>query len=485
MTSHVQLPPTTFPQVSTARRYVVLAVCCSSVLLASLDNTIINVALPSIARDLQASLSTLQWTVDAYLLVLAGLLMFSGSLADRFGRKRVFATGLTIFTVGSAMCGLSTSEEWLVAFRVVQAVGGSMLIPVALAIVTKVFTDPTDRARAIGWWAATSGVGIAGGPLIGGFLVDSAGWKSIFWLNVPIGVVAVIATMVLVPESKAAQPRRFDPVGQVLVVAFLTALIFGIIEGGRYGWTSPLVIGGLALAAATLVAIIVYESHRTEPLLRLELFSNFAFASSFAISVLGFFAFAGMLFANTLYLQTVRDLSPSAAGLLTLPLAAATIIAAPLSGRLLAGHGPRTPLLIAGAALTVGVAALLPTGAGTPVYWLILPYAVFGVGYGMLNAPINDAAVSELPDDQAGVAAGIVSTAKQVGSALGVAIIGSVLVTQSGGSLAEGWHSAGVLAWSMIACAGVLIVAITLGMADTPVADHGPVPERSAARQRM
>lgn len=463
MTS-TDLPPTS-PTTSSATRYAILAICCSSVLVASLDNTIVNVALPSIARDLDASLSTLQWTVDAYLLVLASLLMLSGSIADRFGRKRTFAIGLAIFTFGSAMCGISTSEQWLVSFRVVQAVGGSMLVPVALAIVTNVFTESAARARAIGWWAATSGVGIAAGPLVGGFLVDSVGWKSIFWLNVPIGIIAVLATLYVVPESKALQPRRFDPFGQILVMFFLITLVFGIIEGGRRSWTSPSILVALVLAALSLVVLIAWERRHPEPLVRLELFTNYAFSSAFAMSVLGFFAFSGLMFANTLYLQTVRDLSPSEAGLLTLPLAVATIITAPISGRLLSSRGPRTPLLVAGSALALGAALLLLTGASTPLYWLAAPYLVFGAGYGLLNAPINDTAVSELPDDQAGVAASMVSTAKQVGASLGVAVIGTILAANStSASLSAGWKHASITVWILLGTAGVLIAVMSVAL---------------------
>lgn len=462
------MPSTTAPRAnagpSESKKYAILAICCSSVLLASLDNTIVNVALPSIARDLHASLSTLQWTVDAYLLVIASLLLLSGSMADRFGRKRIFTTGLAIFTFGSAMCGLSTTEEWLISFRIVQAVGGSMLTPVALAIVTNVFTHPAARASAIGWWAATSGVGIAAGPLLGGILVDTAGWKSIFWINVPTGIVALTATLVVVPESRASTPRRFDPAGQVLVVGFLTALVFGIIEGGRRSWSSPIILGAFCLAVVCGTLLVLWERRHPEPLVRMDLFTNYSFASAFIISVLGFLGFAGLLFANTLYLQTVRDLSASIAGLLTLPLAAATIIAAPVSGKLMGSRGPRTPLLIAGSALAAGAAMFLMIGTTTALAWLVVPYVVFGAGYGMLNAPINDTAVSELPDDQAGVAASMVSTAKQVGAALGVAVVGTMLVSGTGGDLTAGWADASTQVWMLLTASGLVIVALALCM---------------------
>ncbi|WP_338893245.1 MFS transporter [Rhodococcus sovatensis] len=364
----------------------------------------------------------------------------------------------------------------MVCFRIVQAVGGSMLVPVALAIVTNIFTEPAARARAIGWWSATGGVGIAAGPVVGGFLVDSVGWKSIFWLNVPIGGIALVGTLLTVPESKALLPKRFDPVGQVAVIAFLAALIFGIIEGGRRTWTSPTITGAFGLALMSLMVLIVWEHRHREPLVRLELFTHYVFSSAFVMSILGFFAFAGLMFANTLYLQTVRDLSPSQAGLLTLPLAVATILAAPISGQLSSTRGPRIPLLLAGIALVSGAALLLLAGADTPLYWLAGPYLAFGAGYGLLNAPINGTAVSELPNDEAGVAASMISTAKQIGASLGVAVIGTVLVAHSAGtSLSAGWAHASITVWVLLGGAGFLIAVLSLGLSSAALLTaHAP-----------
>ena len=214
-----------------------------SLLIVGLDNTIVNVALPSLQRDLHASVSGLQWTVDAYTLVLASLLMLSGSTADRLGRRRIFQTGLVVFSVGSLLCSLAPGLGWLVVFRMVQAVGGSMLNPVAMSIITNVFTDPKERARAIGVWGGVVGISLALGPIVGGALVDSVGWRSIFWINVPVGMAALLLTALFVPESRADHPRRPDLVGQALVLVFLLTLTFGIIEGPGRGWTSPLILG--------------------------------------------------------------------------------------------------------------------------------------------------------------------------------------------------------------------------------------------------
>src|SRR5579884_3571415 len=221
------------------RRLVVLAICSMSLLIVGLDTTIVNVALPAIHRSFHASLSGLQWTVDAYTLVLASFLMLAGSTADRVGRRRTFQIGLASFGLGSLLCSLAPGVGWLVAARALQACGGSMLNPVAMSIITNTFTDRVERARAIGVWGAVNGLALGLGPIVGGALVDSVGWRSIFWINVPIVLVALVGTALVVPESRAARPRRFDPVGQALVIVVLGCLVYAIIEAPRLGWTSP------------------------------------------------------------------------------------------------------------------------------------------------------------------------------------------------------------------------------------------------------
>src|SRR5215469_7219296 len=233
---------------SRSRRMLVLAICCMSLFMVGLDVTVVNVALPSIQHDLHASVSGLQWVIASYSLVVASLLILSGSTGDRVGRRRVFQVGLALFTLGSLLCSLAPSLETLVVFRMVQAVGGSMLNPVAMSIITNTFTEPSERARAIGIWGGVIGLSMALGPVVGGLLVSSVGWRSIFWVNIPVGLVAILLTALFVPESKAPHPRRFDPVGQVLVMLTLASLVYGIIEGPGRGWTSGLIIGCFAVA---------------------------------------------------------------------------------------------------------------------------------------------------------------------------------------------------------------------------------------------
>ncbi|MGW5334767.1 MFS transporter [Streptomyces bauhiniae] len=413
------------PELSHRRRMLVLSICCMSLLIVSLDNTALNVALPSMQRELHATTSGLQWAIDAYTLVLASLLMLAGSTADRIGRKRVFMAGLVIFTAGSLLCSLAPNLELLVVFRMVQAVGGSMLNPVAMSIITNTFTDPRERARAIGVWGAVVGISMATGPLAGGLLVESVGWRSIFWVNLPVGLAALLLTLRFIPESRAPRPRRPDPVGQVLVIALFGSLTYAIIEAPNAGLTEVLPFAAVAVAA--LLALLIYEPRRAEPLIDLRFFHSAPFSGATGIAVSAFAALGGFLFLSTLYLQNVRGLDALHAGLWMLPLAVPTLLCAPLSGRLVGSRGPRLPLLIAGVAMTVSGLLFALFEAETSNVTLFLGYVLFGIGFGFVNAPITNTAVSGMPRAQAGVAAAVASTSRQLGQTLGVAVIGAVL----------------------------------------------------------
>lgn len=459
------------------RKAVILATCCMSLFIVGLDNTILNVALPSIGRDLDASVSGLQWATDAYTLVLAGLLMLAGSTADRIGRRRVFRTGLVVFAIGSLACGLAPGLGWLVAFRVVQAIGGSMLNPVAMSIITNTFTDPRERARAIGLWGAVVGISMALGPVVGGALVEGLGWRSVFWINLPVAAAAFYLTWRFVPESKASQARRPDPLSQVLVIVFLVALTSGIIEGPGHGWTTPWIVALFAVSAASLAALVFHSGRRTEPLLDPRFFRSVPFSGATVTAVCAFAAMSGFLFLNTLYLQEVRGYSPFEAGLYTLPMAVATMLCSPLSGRLVASVGPRPPLLVAGVGMAVSGLLLTGLGDDTPTALLITSYAVFGLGFGMVNAPITNTAVSGMPRAQAGVASAVASTSRQVGQALGVAVIGSTLAASSaaGGGAGSGLATATHTGWWIVTGCGVAV--FLLGIITT-----GPRARASAAR---
>ena len=437
-----------------------LSICCLSLLIVGMDNTIVNVALPSIRKDLSASVEGLQWTIDAYTLVLASLLILSGSTADRLGRRRTFQTGLVLFTLGSLLCSLAPGLGWLIAFRAIQAIGGSMLNPVAMSIISNVFTDPRERAQAIGVWGGVVGISLGVGPIVGGLLTQSIGWRAIFWINVPIGVAAFVLAALFVPESRAPRPRRVDPLGQVLVIVLLASVTYGIIHAPVSGWFSwqsgaLLLVGVLALAG-----LLSYEPRRRDPLIELRFFRSLPFTGATIIAVCAFGAFSGFLFLTTLYLQDVRGLGALDAGLFLLPLAVVVALLAPISGRIVGARGPRLPLFVAGIAMTVAGLALTGLSNSTSYLWLIGALVVYGIGFGFVNAPITNTAVSGMPREQAGVAAAIASTSRQVGGSLGVAIIGSVVNTTAG--IGPGFAHTTHPAWWIVATAGLMVLLVGL-----------------------
>lgn len=441
------------------RRIFVLAVCCTSLLVVSMDNTIVTVALPTLRADLGASVTGLAWTVDAYTLTLACFLMLAGSSADRWGRRRTFQLGLGLFGLGSLLCSLAPSIGWLIAARVVQALGGTMLNPVAMSIITNVFTDPRERARAIGVWGAVVGIGLGLGPILGGVLTEAVGWRAIFWVNVPVVIAAIVLTALVVPESRAPRARRPDPVGQLLVVVVLGATVAAVIEGSRLGWTSAAVLGMAAAAVVALAALLVWERRREEPLLELRFFASVPFSAATVTAVCAFAAFGGFLFLSTLYLQEVRGLSALHAGVLLLPAAVATTVCAPISGRIVSGPGPRVPLVVSGTALAGASVFLALTDPATPLGVLAVAYGVFGIGFGLVNPPITNTAVSGMPRAQAGVAAAVASTSRQTGQSFGVAVIGSIVGAATASAAAPATGPARAAAGLPGLPAGMLVIA--------------------------
>jgi MFS family permease len=410
-----------------------LAVCCMSLFMVGLDNTIVNVGLPDIGRDLHAGVSGLQWTIAAYTIALAALLMFSGAVADRIGRRTIFQVGLSLFTLGSWLCSLAPSLGWLIGFRILQGVGGSMLNPAALGIITNTFTRPAERARAIGVWDGVFGLSMALGPVLGGVLVGTVGWRGIFWANIPVGLAAVSLTALFVPDSRAPRSRRADPFGQFLIIVMLGSLAYAIIEGPGLGWHSPEIFGFFALSVAALAILLAYEPRR-----------------------------AGFLFLSTLYLQDVRGLSALQAGLTILPMPVVMALCAPVAGRMVAKRGPRIPLVIAGAALTISSAALSRLTGTTEHSYLIVTYALFGIGAGMVSSPITNGVMSGVPKTQAGMASGMNSSSRQLGQSLGVAIVGSVLAASMSGSMQAGFVRAAHAGWWILAGCGYIVLLLGL-----------------------
>jgi EmrB/QacA subfamily drug resistance transporter len=455
-------PPPVSNGLSRRRRVGILLICSMSLLIVGLDVTIVNVALPSIGRDFHAPLSGLQWTVDAYTLVLASLLMLSGSTADRLGRRRTFVIGLLTFAAGSLLCSLAPNLDTLIVFRMLQAVGGSMLNPVAMSIITNTFTVPRERAQAIGVWAAVVGISMALGPVIGGLLVTSVGWRSIFYINIPVGLVAAVLAMRYIPESKAPVARRVDIPGQAFIILLLSSVTYGIIEGPVDGWSSVRIVGAFLITAVSLAALVVCERRTPEPLIDFRFFRSAPFTAAALIAVAAFAGLGGFLFLNTLYLQDVRGLSALQAGIDTLPMAAMTMVMAPIAGRLVGRGGSRVPLFIAGVALTASCVILAQLSATTPFTWLFTSYVVFGIGFGFVNAPITNAAVSGMPRAQAGVASAIASTSRQVGSTLGVAIVGSLVAASLRTSTRLDFAQASRAGWWVLAGCGAVVLLLGL-----------------------
>lgn len=413
------------------RRTIALLALTLGVFLVTLNVTVVIVALPAIAAEFGAGADTAAWIIDAYNLVGASLLLTAGFLADRFGRRRMLLLGYALFAGGALLCAFAPTVEWLLAFRVLQALGGTALTTTSLAIVANIYPDPRERARAIGIWGISSGIGLGLGPIIGGATVEAFGWRAVFGVNAAIGLAALLIVLAVVPSSRSDVPRRLDLAGQMLAAACLASLTYALIESQQYGWSSPRILGLLVAAVLLAAAFLAVERRVREPLLDLRFFRDRQFSGTVFITVAAFFAFGGFVYENTLYLEQDRGYSALAAGVLTLPAALPTLAGGPIAGRLVATRGPRG--VLAAATLTMAVAMLLLAGlpADVSLGALLACYALLGCGYAVLNAPISTVAVASMPREQAGVAAAVVSTGRNVGIVLGIAALGS-LVTAAG-----------------------------------------------------
>ncbi|HEX9178477.1 MAG TPA: MFS transporter [Mycobacterium sp.] len=449
---------------SPQRKAIILSSLCLSLLIVTMDATIVNVAIPSIRADFGASPSQLQWMIDIYTLVLASLLLLSGATADRFGRRRTFQIGLTVFALGSLLCSLAPGIDALIGARLVQAIGGSMMNPVAMSIITQAFTGRVERARAIGIWGGVVGISMALGPLVGGGLIQWMDWRAVFWINLPICAAAIILTAIFVPESKSASMRDVDPVGQGLGMAFLFGVVFVLIEGPTMGWGNPRTLAVAVLALIAFVGFLRYESRRHDPFIDLRFFRSVPFSSATMIAVCAFAAYGAFLFMMSLYLQGERHFTAAHTGLIYLPIAFGALIFSPLSGRLVGRFGSRPSLLAAGTLITTATLMLTQLTVATPVWQILVLFAVFGIGFAMVNAPITTAAVSGMPTDRAGAASAVASTSRQVGVSIGVALCGSV----AGAALATTGADFAVAARPLwIVCAALGAVIVFLGFYST------------------
>ena len=422
---------------------VALIVICVGYFLVILDATVVNVALPSMGRDLHGGTSDLQWVVDAYTLTFAGLLLSGGALAERLGGRRIFEAGLLLFALCSAVCGLSPTLGVLIGARLVQGLGAALLVPSSLVLLQAAYPTREGRSRAFGIWGAIAGIGAATGPIIGGLLVSSWSWRGVFFINLPFAVAALVLAGRFVPVTPR-RARALDLSGQLLAIAGLGLLTGALVEAGRLGWASPLVLAGFALAAASLLAFGIVERRSSDPMLPLGLFSHPSFRSGSSVGLLINLGLYGQLFVMSLYFQDVRGYSALQTGLVLLPEAGLLVVASALSGRIMARSGPRLPMLIG---LVIGGAGLLgvaTTGAHTSYVTLIAPLAAAGFGMA-LTMPAATASVMEAaPGDRGGIASGVVNAARQTGSVLGVALLGT-LVT-GGTSFIVGLHIGLVIA---------------------------------------
>jgi EmrB/QacA subfamily drug resistance transporter len=408
-----------------------LAVVCVSALVVNVDNTILNVALPTLVRQLSASSSELQWIVDSYAMVFAGLLLVGGSLADRFGRKRFFLIGLTVFAGASTGTGFSSSVGLLIAWRAVMGMGAALTIPASLSIINDVFRDPTERARAIGAWAGTIGLGIAIGPIAGGLLLANFWWGSVFLVNVPIVVVGFVAALVLVPDSKNPAAEQPDPAGGLLSVAGLGLLLWAIIEAPTKGWASGQVIGVGLASLAVLGTFVVWEARSRHPMLRLELLSDRRFSIAAAGESFGTFGLLGALFVQTQFLQFDLGYSPLQAGLRILPIAIVLVVSAPLSPVVARFVGIKCTAAAGLAAIAGGLWQVSAVSSAATTYGAVVPgMLLIGLGAGLLLPTATNSVVGSVPQGDSGIGSASNAVALQVGGALGVAVFGSVLSTR-------------------------------------------------------
>ena len=418
------------------RRWWILTVLCSSLLVIVLDNSILNVAIPTIINDLRATNSQLQWIVDSYTLVFAGLLLTAGALGDKFGRRGALQLGFAIFGIGSILAAMSGTADQLVGTRALMGIGGAFIMPATLSIITNLF-PPHERGRAIGVWAGVAGLGAALGPLTGGFLVEHFYWGSVFLVNVPIVVIGLVAGFVLIPNSKDPSAPKLDPIGAVLSIAALTALLFAIIEAPAEGWGDPTILATLATGVVLLVSFVFWERHTDHPMLDVTFFANPRFSAASGSITVVFFAMFGSIFLLTQYFQFVLAYTPLQTGVRMLPFALTMMVVAPTSSRVVERIGTKVTVTAGMSLVTVGLLSMAMLQVDSSYVQVAVRLMVMAAGMGLTMAPATESVMGSLPLGKAGVGSAVNDTTRQVGGALGVAIIGSVLASVYGGRVGD------------------------------------------------
>ena len=440
-----------FPR-TTAR--LALPAICLGYFMVILDATAVNLSLPALGADLGGGVGALQWVVDGYTLTFAALLLSAGSLGDRFGAHRVFLAGLGLFVAASAACGLAPGAGALVAARLVQGAAAAVLVPCSLALLRAAYDEPAARARAVGVWGGVSGVAAASGPVVGGLLTQAVSWRLVFFINVPIGLAALLLTARHVPRAAGHGRKGFDLPAQAAAIAALAALTSALIEARSRGWGAPVIVGGFAAAALLTMAFVARERRAREPMLPLGLFRDRAFGAGTAIGLLINLGFYGQLFVTSLYFQNTRHMSPVTAGLALLPEGILVSVASVLSGRQTSRTGVRPTMLTGLCAGAAGLFGLMAAGPHTPYLLLVVPLMAAGFGMAFTMPAATTTVVEAAPADRAGVASGAINTGRQIGSTVGVALLGTLGVS-AGPPAAMAAAGAAFLAGAAVAALGV------------------------------
>ncbi|HET9115978.1 MAG TPA: MFS transporter [Gaiellaceae bacterium] len=462
------------------RKWWTLAAVAFGLFMIMLDNTVVNVALPSIERDLHVSISSLEWIVTAYALTFAALLITGGKLGDLFGRRRIFIVGIAIFTLSSLACGLAPTAGFLIGARAVQGIGAALMNPASLSIITATF-PPRERGQAIGIWAGVSAMALAIGPLVGGLIVDNINWNWIFFINVPVGIAGVIVSRLVIKESRdTSHVQSVDVPGLITSSAGLFALTYALIEGNKHGWTSPEIIGLFAGAVALLVGFVVLEHFQRVPMLDLSLFRIGSFAGSNLVAMLVSLGMFGVFFFVSLYIQNILHWTPTKAGAAFLPMTILIIIVAPLAGKLSDRVGSRW--LMGGGMTLVSISLLLYQRVGLhSTFWTLLPAMLLGgIGMAMTMSPMTAAAMSSVPVDKAGVGSGVLNSFRQLGGSLGIALMGAILASyvtapprspQAAQQFVDGLH-ASLLVAAGITFAAAVVAVVTVRTRPEVVREH-------------
>ncbi len=430
---------------NTGRRWLALGVLCLSLLLAVVDNTIVNVALPTLNKELGAGTTELQWIVDAYTLVFSALLLTMGHVGDRIGRRRALQLGLVVFAVTSGLAALSTTSGQLIGARALMGIGAALIFPATLAILVNVFTDPKERAAAIGIWTAMVGVAVAIGPITGGLLLEHFSWGSIFMVNIPVAIIAIVLGAFLLPESRDPNVGRFDFRGLVLSAAGVGLIIWAIIEAPTWGWTSPAILAGLVGGLALLVIFALVERSLAHPMLDVRLFTNARFTAASLSVTTAFFALFGFIFLITQFLQLVQGYTPLQAGIRTLPFAIATGIMSPLAIVLMHKFGSKAIVTLGLLVMGAGFVIAATIKVDTPYFGVvIISMLTIAAGLGLATSPATESIMGALPPEQAGAGAAVNDTTREFGGTLGVAVVGSVFLSVYGSKVIEGYRSLGL-----------------------------------------